>query len=375
MTEEEQSHAVSHATEQTRTYPCQTCGSQLEFDIAQQTLACRSCGTTQALVEGQDRTVEENDLRAALANLRGRAEAHTQQMVSGEKEIVCQNCGGHTTFTGTWTAQRCPYCATPIQREDVHDAPERLPVDGIMPFQVDQRAAQAALEKWVSSRWFAPNEFKDYSRAGSFTSVYTAYFTYDAQASTRYSGQRGDNYTVTVGSGDNRRTETRIRWSHASGQVHDAFDDVTVLANEGLDRGHTAALNPWPMELVKPFSPEYVAGHLSRTYDHDVEACFPEAQQIMEGVIDQTIRRDIGGDHQRISSKQIAWSAMTFKHLLLPIWLLTVIYGGQTYQVMINGATGEVRGERPYSKVKIAFAILLAIIVIGIGLAVYGSSR
>ncbi len=358
------SHAQLHQTESTRTYPCGTCGGELVFHIGAQQLKCPNCGNVQALAEARGAVVER-DLRAAMTEMKGRG-TEVQGLVSGEKEIVCQNCGGHTTFTGTWTAQRCPYCATPIQRDDVHDAPQRLAVDGIMPFLVDDKAASTQLKEWVGSRWFAPNEFKDYSRAGSFSSIYTAYFTYDAQTRTTYRGERGDHYTVTVGSGEDQRTETRTRWSHRSGVVDNAFDDVTILANEGLNRGHTDALQPWPMEQVKPFSPEFIAGHLSRTYDHDVEACFTDAQQVMEGVIDGTVRRDIGGDEQRVHDTSISWGTMTFKHVLLPIWLLAVVYNNQTYQVMINGATGKVEGERPYSKIKIAAAVVAALIIIAI---------
>src|SRR5690606_34037221 len=226
-------HAMFQRTEQTRTYPCGTCGGQLEFHIGQQQLVCPHCGNTQALVESTG-TVEERDLHAAIAALHQRA-AEAQQLVSGEKEVVCQNCGGHTTFTGTLTATRCPYCATPIQRDDVHEAPARLAVDGVLPFQVDRRSADQAIDEWINSRWFAPNEFKKYATTGSFNSVYCAYFTYDAMTTTRYTGRRGDDYTVTVGSGENRRTETRTRWRPAAGTVRDAFDDLPVPANTGLD--------------------------------------------------------------------------------------------------------------------------------------------
>ncbi|MGI9019002.1 MAG: hypothetical protein ACR2HR_18185 [Euzebya sp.] len=356
-----QDHALRHQTQDTRTYPCNTCGSQLQFDIASQQLKCLSCGNVQPLVEGEGEVVEK-DLRAALQQPEAR-ETAAQGLVAGEKEIVCQNCGGHTTFTGTWTAQRCPYCATPIQRDDVHAAPQRLPVDGILPFTVDEKRAKDALSTWVSNRRFAPREFKDYGRAGSFASVYSAYFTFDAEADTAYRGERGDNYTRTVGSGDDQRTVTETRWRKTSGNVHNSFDDLAILANDGLNRKHVTALEPWPTSTVKPFSPEYIAGHLSRTYDHSVEECYAEAQKSMESQIDSTIKTDIGGDHQKIHSKQTSWGTMTFKHLLLPIWLLTVIYAGQTYQVMINGVTGEVHGERPYSKVKIAAAVVAALIV------------
>ena len=56
-------------------------------------------------------------------------------------------------------------------------------------------------------------------------------------------------------------------------------------------------------------------------------------------------------------------NGLLYKHLLLPIWLLTVVYDGRPFQVFINGMTGEVQGQRPWSKVKIAAAVVAAVIV------------
>ncbi|HTJ74038.1 MAG TPA: hypothetical protein VL337_01620 [Acidimicrobiales bacterium] len=362
--------AVHQVTEQTRTYPCTNCGGQLEFDIDLQKLKCPNCGNVQDIIEDAGRVTAEQDFRAAVAKLHSEAAAAGPQVV-GEKEVVCQNCGGHTTFTGTLTSTRCPYCATPIQRDDVHDAPARLPVDGVLPFRVDQRQAKEALEKWINGRWFAPSEFKKYNSTGSFASVYASYFTYDAATDTWYEGRRGEEYTVTVGEGDKRHTEIRVNWYDVSGQVANTFDDVCVLANEGFDRDRVTALEPWPTQEAKPFSAEYIAGHLCRTYDKDVEACFGEAKGRMESEIDSTVRRDIGGDRQDINRKEVTYKALTFKHLLLPIWLLTVIYAGRPFQVFINGITGEVQGQRPWSKVKLAVAITIAVIVIVILILVF----
>jgi predicted RNA-binding Zn-ribbon protein involved in translation (DUF1610 family) len=353
--------AQKQSTEQTRTYPCTTCGGQLEFDIALQKLKCPNCGNVQDIIEDAGRVTAEQDFHGAVQRLRTLTGAGPQ--VAGEKEVVCQNCGGHTTFTGTLAATRCPYCATPIQRDDVHDAPERLPVDGVLPFQVAEPQARESLEKWINSRWFAPTEFKKYKQTGSFASVYASYFTYDAETDTWYEGRRGEEYTVTVGQGDKQRTETRVNWYPASGQVHDSFDDVAILANTGFDHDKVTALEPWPTPEARPFSAEYIAGHLCRTYDKDVEACLGEARQRMDAVIDSTIRSDIGGDRQDINRKETTVQSLTFKHLLLPIWLLTVIYAGRPFQVFINGITGEVQGERPWSKIKIAVAVTLAIIL------------
>ncbi len=367
--------AMLHSTEQTRTYPCASCGGELRFDIVLQKLKCHDCGTVSDVAVDATQVVAERDLRTALAALQSGTIDRASAQAGAEKEIVCQSCGGHTTFVGSVTAERCPYCATPIQRDDVHEAPKRLNVDGVVPFQIDERKATAAIEQWINSRWFAPTEFKTYNRTGSFSSVYMAYFTYDADTQTHYTGRRGDDHTRTVGSGDNQRTETYTTWRPVSGEVANNFDDIPVFANEGFDRKRISDLEPWPTATAKPYSPEYVAGHLCRTYDLDVEDCLGEATGKMETVIDQTIRHDIGGDHQDINSKQTDWRTMTYKHLLLPIWLLAVIYQERPFRVYINGVTGEVHGDRPWSKVKIIIAAVIAAVLIITLFVLYQKSK
>ncbi|MCU1454978.1 MAG: hypothetical protein JWN46_3124 [Acidimicrobiales bacterium] len=369
-----QVRAMLQVTEQTRTYPCPQCGDQYRFDAAIQALLCPSCGNRADIVIDPSLSRTDHDLATTMAALRQVLASQTGPDLN-DKEVVCQNCGGHTTFTGTLTATRCPYCATPIQRDDVQDAPTRLPVDGVLPLKVDEQQARTQLEDWVNHRWFAPSEFKKYKTAGSFTSIYCSFFTYDAETDTWYQGQRGEHYTVTVGSGDDEHTETRTRWYSASGQVHDSFDDVAQLANTGFDDNKIGALEPWPTAQALPYTGEFLAGHLCRTYDYDAEAAFQLAQPRIDSAIDSTIRADIGGDEQRIDRKETRYNLLTFQHLLLPLWLLTVTFDGKPFQVFINGVTGEVQGQRPWSKVKIIAAVIAALIVIGIVLAIYAATK
>jgi hypothetical protein len=60
-------------------------------------------------------------------------------------------------------------------------------------------------------------------------------------------------------------------------------------------------------------------------------------------------------------------AAVTFLHLLLPVWMGAYRFQAKVYQVLVNAQTGEVQGERPYSSVKIAplaAAILLVAVVL-----------
>lgn len=361
-------NAALHVTETTRTYPCRACGGQLIFDPRQGKLRCSSCGNTAEVVGGSG-TIMKHDLRQATAAIRA-AGALPGTL---EREVVCQACGGHTAFTGTLTATRCPYCATPVQRDDLKDVPSRLPIDGVLPFRVDEKTARENIEKWIKSRWFTPTEFKTYREIGSFESIYLAYFSYDAHVTADYTGRRGEDYHVKVRDGDHERTETRTHWYGVSGRVHQSFNDVPAWANNGFDEKRVHKLEPWPLHEAVPYSPEYIAGHLGRTYDLDADDTFgTRVRGALEQQVEQTIRHDIGGDRQEIHHRDIRFDAIAFAHLLLPIWLLTVSYQGKPYQVLMNGVTGEVQGERPWSRIKLALfigaiVVLVAVIAILVG--------
>jgi hypothetical protein len=192
--------------------------------------------------------------------------------------------------------------------------------------------------------------------------IYLSYYTFDSMTFTAYSGQRGEHYYVTVGSGKNQRTEQRTRWYPASGKFQRFFDDVLVLANTGLRRDYMLALEPWPLLKVMPFDQQMLAGLMARTYDIELDACFKDGRSRIDAAILSEVHQRIGGDTQIVTDVKSRYEAITYKHLLLPVWLLAYRFHERTYQVFINAATGEVQGERPYSPWKIAFAVVMGLI-------------
>ena len=118
------------------------------------------------------------------------------------------------------------------------------------------------------------------------------------------------------------------------------------------------------MGQLVPFNDKYLSGFRSESYQVDVATGLNEAKEKMAPVIRTTVRRDIGGDEQRIHSMNTAYSDITFKHTLLPIWIRSYRFKDIVFRFMINGQTGEVQGERPFSAIKIILAILAVIAVI-----------
>ena len=352
---------------ESRTFPCESCGGDLTFHIGVQSLRCPFCGAVKEMAADPEAAVREQDFKAMLsrlAELRGKGR-HDEQ---GFREIDCDACSGTVRFEGTLTSQGCPYCGSPLQVEGAHQAEHRVPVDGVVPFQVDRKTAAEKFRHWVKSRWFAPGEFTKYGAHGKFNGIYLPYWTFDSMTDTSYTGQRGDHYQVTEGSGNNKRRVTKTRWRPAAGRFQRFFDDVLVLAGSGLPEARVRALEPWPLEKVVPFDRGLLAGFLARTYDVELDGGFEQARQEVEHALHAEVRQRIGGDVQRIHTLNTAHAAVTFKHLLLPMWMLAYRFKGKTYQVVVNAVTAEVQGDRPWSWIKIALTAVAAAAVAGVAI-------
>ena len=348
-----------------RIFPCDGCGADLVFHIGVQKLKCEFCGYEKAIEIDDQAEILEQDFHATLERQRMLREEGVELEVAGQSEVTCESCSGTVVFEGTLTSSECPYCGSPIQREHIHSATQRIPVDAVLPFLVDRNRATQELKEWVASRWFAPNEFRRKGATGDFNGVYLPYWTFDTLTYNRYEGQRGDNYTVRVGTGKNRRTETRTRWTSVSGKFQRFFDDVLVVASDGLPSAYILGLEPWPLGKCIPFTQQVLAGSLSRTYDIDLDEGFVIGKDRIDDAITAEVRRRIGGDKQRIDQLKSRYDEITYKHLLLPVWMLAYRYQDRTFQVFINAATGEVQGERPWSFWKIFLFILMILGIIG----------
>lgn len=342
-------------------FPCAGCGARLEFAAGTDLLRCPYCGHEQRLADPQRQVRERSfdDLATMPRKPVAALAAHA---------FVCSRCGAHTE--SDTLSVRCQFCGAPVVAEP--DPAESIVPEAVLPLQLDRNAARAALQRWASSRWFAPTSLKNVTDAESTKATYLPHWTYDAKTVSDYDGQRGEhywvteNYTETVNGKTEHRTRQvqHTRWHSTDGTVRRDFDDVLVAGTGQLTAEQLAALTPWPLERAVPYRPDYLAGHHALRYDIEPEAGLDAAKAQLAPVIEQDCRADIGGDEQRVDSVHTRYSAITFKLLLLPVWIAAYLHGGRTYQVLINGCTGQVHGQRPYSVVKIAAAVLAALLLV-----------
>lgn len=346
--------SVQHA------FPCQQCGAQLQYKEGSQQLACGHCGHQHDIVLSREPIVEY-DFHSTLKHLPGGA----PDAIS--LSVKCHACSAEFEFDADLHADECPFCGSKI----VVDAQQHRIIQpkALLPFRINAREASDAYRKWLRRLWFAPNKLKKFARKErKLNGMYVPYWTYDSDTRTRYSGQRGDIYQVAqkvrVKVNGRMTTRTRmvnkIRWTPVSGSVQRHFNDVLVYATDSLPRSMARELAPWDLTELAPFQEEFLSGFQSEVYKIELDQGFDFAKQQMHPTIRQDIRHNIGGDRQRIHAADTEYSRISFKHLLLPFWIAGFRFRNKTYQFIVNARTGEVQGDRPWSLIKIAAAVILA---------------
>ncbi|MFQ3576425.1 MAG: hypothetical protein SNJ77_08320 [Cytophagales bacterium] len=342
-------------------FPCKSCGAFLVFKPGTSGMTCEYCGCENEIPKS-DELIEEIDYDGFINQL---IDVQPQMEL---RTLKCNSCGAETTLQANVVAHECSFCGNPMvaNTAETHSI---LKPKSLLPFKIPQKEGLDMFHKWVAGLWFAPNKLQKMDKLNKLDGVYTPYWTYDASTTTQYSGMRGDNYYETEYYTDNEgnrqsRTVTKTRWSPASGTVNNEFDDVLVVGSNSLPKSHADALEPWDLANLEPFDERYLSGFVTECYQVDVKNGLGVAKKKMSPVIESSVRSDIGGDKQQVTFMSVEYQNITFKHILLPIWISAYKYNGKSYRFLVNGRTGEVRGERPYSTGKIVGTIISVLLVI-----------
>lgn len=365
---------VTKAPPPGKLFPCLNCGAKVEFDPRARALKCPYCGHTSQVEEGgaevEERSFNEYASKLVKGNVGGIAGRSTQ--------TTCGGCGAQVLLEDKVVTDSCPFCSTHLENKP--EAVEgMLRPESLIPFRVDLREARESFERWLHGLWFAPTELKRVANLGQLAGVYLPYWTYDAMTYTRYHGMRGDDYRETeyytekdAQGNDVRRsrTVTKTHWYSVSGEVQHFFDDVLVCGSKSVPPHLIDGLEPWNTSELEVFQDSFLAGLKTERYAVDLKEGLVIAKGLMQPTIHNLIRRDIGGDHQRIESTDTRYLGVTFKHCLLPVWVANYRYHEKLFQLLINGRTGKVSGERPWSWMKIIRLIAIVLLIVGVIVAV-----
>ncbi len=343
---------------------CKGCGAVLQFAPGTTNLKCIYCGAENP-IETSGAPIEEINYTSFISN-----EYEKEEKIE-VASVKCKSCGAHVTLKPNVTSDDCPYCASSIVVSGGSTSKVLKP-KSVLPFKIDRKLASLKFQQWIKRLWFAPNALKKNCSNEKIDGIYTPYWTYDSNTYSSYTGERGDYYyvTETYTTTENGKTVTKTRqvrktrWTPASGNVSVSFDDVLIVASNSLPVDFVQKLEPWHLGELLPYDDKYLSGFRTETYQVDVTTGLSAAKQIMANEIYGQVRSDIGGDEQRVHNVNTQYSDISFKHILLPIWISAYRFRAKVYRFLVNGQTGEVQGERPYSGWKIFFTILIAAIII-----------
>jgi hypothetical protein len=353
-------------------FECPACGGAAEWSPAKQALVCPFCGNVAPMqppapAEG---AVKELDLATALQNI----PESDRGWQTATRSVKCQSCQAISVFKPERVAQNCDFCGSPaLVPYDEIKAPIRP--ESLLPFKLSESEVRDRVHRWYRSRWFAPNRFKSGAFTDTIHGIYLPYWTFDAQVAAEWTAEAGHYYYTTESYTDSKgQTQTRqvqhTRWEPASGGLEHFFDDELVPASRGVPGPLLRKVEPFPTGELAPYDAAYVSGWVVEQYQIDLVAAAANSREEMDAKLRQMCAQQIPGDTYRNLEVSADYSAQTFKHVLLPVWLLTYQYGARTFRIIANGVTGSIAGKYPKSWIKITILVISILIVLLIVLSV-----
>ena len=349
-------------------HECPACGAQAEWNPSTQKLVCPFCGTESPYaIDREQGKVVELDLVKALRELPD----EERGWLTERRSVQCQSCRAVMVYDPARVGQNCEFCGSPAL-VDYQEIKAPVRPQGVLPFRIDKNRVREDLRRWWKQRWFAPGKLARISLLDTLRSLYVPYWTFDAHAHCPWTADAGYYYYVTVPGVDAKgrptmRQERRVRWEPSSGVVDGSFDDEAVPGTRGLPVDLLGQIEPFPTNELLPYDTAFLSGHVVEHYQVVLLDAAQRALEQMEEKLRTLCAQQVPGDTHRNLQIAPVYSGRTFKHVLVPVWLLKYDYGRKAYQVIVNGYTGAIAGRRPYSAWKIA----LLVIAIAIAAAIF----
>jgi DNA-directed RNA polymerase subunit RPC12/RpoP len=309
---------------------CAHCGGHMYFDPARGGLLCEYCGYFEQSEQKLAAEISEQVLDFVLPTQRGHRWAEAQH------SLTCEQCGSVSLLPVGRTTDECPYCGSRrlIESEETSELVDPQ-VIGLAQF--DEKGALRHLRQWLGRGFFIPDDLRKLALTSKLRPAYYPFWTFDGTLELSWSCE------VNEGSGD------REQWFPRNGVELKMFDDELVPGVRALEEIGLSKIGPFELKKVVEFKPEYLAGWTALTYNIPLAEASLKARENVARRLRQQLhdRVLISSQKRNLRSGGTKWSGVTFKHVLLPLWVGTYRYRGRQYPVLINGQTGKVSGEKP----------------------------
>jgi predicted RNA-binding Zn-ribbon protein involved in translation (DUF1610 family) len=339
-------------------HECPACGAQAEWNAASQKLACPFCGTESPYrIDRETGKVLEVDLVSTLRALPEEARG----WLDARRSVQCQSCRAVMVFEAARVGQNCEFCGSPAL-VDYTEIKAPIRPQGVLPFRVDASRVRDAIRGWWRSKWLAPGKLARTALVDTVSSIYIPYWTFDASVHCPWEADAGYHYYVAVKTRKGTQMQRRTRWEPASGVVDTFFDDEPVPGTQGLPVDLLRRVEPFPTAEAVPYDTAFLSGHVVEHYKVVLIEAAQRGQEQMHARLEQMCGQQVPGDTYRNLQIHPDYSRRTFKHVLVPVWVLSYNYGARAFQVIVNGYTGTIAGRYPKSVWKILLLVVAAVL-------------
>lgn len=347
----------------TNTYKCPECGAPMRYDPETSTLLCDYCNRIINLTK-ENNYEEEDFFKVGIDDLSWQKETQV---------IKCVSCGSENVISKKEMSTTCPFCGS--KQVVSYDAIAGIKPSRVIPFKLSLEDAKNCYKNIIKRKVFVPNKVKKMYLDLALNGVYIPSWTYDCSTFSTYSGRLGKRYTVVVGSGKNRRTETRIRWYSIRGTQIVDFDDILINSGKSLSQSELNHLSPYQTNDSLEFEEGYLAGFQAEHYSKDVKSGFADAKNTMETRIRSAILSGYHYDVVGHLNVKTHYDKVTYKYVLLPVWFGILSYHNKKYRFIVNGESGKIKASYPKSVIKILaliFGIVIGVILLFYLVSNYG---
>lgn len=347
---------VTASTETDTDKKCPSCGGVMDYNPANQNMTCPYCGYEEAIETGTETFIaEELDFNQAEND-------DACDWGTATRTVICKACGAETVYDFNNIASECPYCGSNQIIEQETEVKVMAP-GGVLPFQLDSAAASKKFQSWIKGQFFCPKQAKESAKPKSFSGMYLPFWTFDSHTSSSYTGQYGIVRHRRTRDG---KTVSETNWYPTSGRYSQFFDDILVCGSTRQHEQLLSRIEPFDTTKVVEYKPEYLAGFTAERYTIKVKDAWETGKNkiasLLKTRIESKIEREHGTNLTRFIQINTSHHNITYKYILLPVWISSFKYNGKVYHFMINGQTGKVSGQAPISwpKVLLTAAALIA---------------
>jgi DNA-directed RNA polymerase subunit RPC12/RpoP len=345
--------------DQSKEFKCPNCGATVAYDVAAGGIACEHCGYVAPVHSMQvGRTADEFEFTLETISQSDRG-------WGGERQVLhCESCGAALSIPAGTMSTTCPFCAS-NQVNLTASLEDSLRPRFLIPFKVKPDQNKRLAASWLGKGWFHPDELVSNAVLRHFIGVYLPFWTFDARVDASWRAQVGYERTERHYNAREKRWETRIRidWRWENGAVRLNIDDLLVTGTSPKHVSHRILkdLYPFQMKDLVTYESDYLAGWRAQAYEIPLTDAWEAGKQAIREQAKRACYQDIPTHHVRNFSMTADLSDESWRYILLPVYLATYKFEERVFQIMVNGQTGTVAGQKPvvWWKVWLVIAAML----------------